>query len=116
MKINFISYKDSNETCTMHTSNNIEIMIGIETDEIIKLFKSLLQNYQEGLEKSMKRSEFVFDSTDKLYCKLHKINLNRGGSYIYFPEWLKNKKTTINPINRKYDKCFQYAVTVALNL
>ena len=26
-----------------------------------------------------------------------------------------NRKTTINPINKKDNKCFQYAVTVALN-
>ena len=47
MEINFISSKDSNETCTIHTkSDNIEIMIGSETDEIIKnLFESLLQKY-----------------------------------------------------------------------
>ena len=39
----------------MHTtSDNIEITIGNETDEIItKLFESLLQRYQGGLEKSM---------------------------------------------------------------
>ena len=47
MAINFMSSKDSkdsNETCTMYTkSNNIEIMIGTETDKIIKeLFDSLL--------------------------------------------------------------------------
>ena len=58
MEINFISSKDSNETRTMHTKSiNIEIMIGNETDEIIKeLFDSLLQRYQEGLEKSMKEN------------------------------------------------------------
>ena len=27
----------------------------------------------------------------------------------------KKQKTTINPINKKDNKCFQYAVTVALN-
>ena len=45
MEINFISSKEgSDETRTMHTkTNNIEIMKGSETDEIIeKLFKSLL--------------------------------------------------------------------------
>ena len=49
--INFISSKDSDETCTMHAkSNNVEIMMGSETDEIIEeLFKSFLQKYQEGL-------------------------------------------------------------------
>ena len=36
MAINFISSKDSDETRTMHTkSNNVNIMIGSETDENI---------------------------------------------------------------------------------
>ena len=116
MEINFISFKDSNETRTMHTtSNNIEIKIVNETDEIVKnLFESLLQKYQEGLEKSIKGSEPVFDSVDLLYYKLHKISLNGSGSYIDSPKWLKYKKATINAKNND-DKCFQYAVTVALN-
>ena len=55
MAINFISSKDSEETRTMHAkSNNVEIMMGSKTDEIIaELFKSFLQKYQEGLEESM---------------------------------------------------------------
>ena len=116
MAINFISSKDSNETRTMDTkSNNIEIMIGNETDEIVrKRFESLLQRYQEGLEESMKGSEIVFDSVTLLCYKLRKISLNRGGSYIDSPKWLKNKKATINPKNND-DKCFQYAAAVALN-
>ena len=49
-------------------SNNIEIMMGNETDEIIeKLFESLLQRYQAGLEEKMKENEFVFDSVDLLH-------------------------------------------------
>ena len=36
-------------------------------------------------------------------------------SYIDSPDWIKNKNLTINPINKKDNKCFQYAVTVALN-
>ena len=31
------------------------------------------------------------------------------------PDWIKNKKVTIISINKKDDKCFQYAVTVALH-
>ena len=49
-----------------------------------------------------------------MYDGLHRISLNREGSYIDSPEWLKNKKATINPKN-KDDKCFQYALTVTLN-
>ena len=62
----------------------------------------------------MKGSEFVFDSVDLLHYKCHKISLNRRGSYMDFPEWLKNKKAAINPKNND-NKCFQYATTVALN-
>ena len=89
-------------------------MIGSETDEIIEeLFKSLLQRYQEGLEKSMGESNLVFDSVDALYYNLNKLSFRRGGSYIDSPEWLKNKKATVNPKNND-DKWFQYALTVAL--
>ena len=98
MAINFISSKGSDETCTMHAkSNNVEIMMGSETDEITEeLFKSFLQRYQEGLEESMRGSEFVFHSVDIFCYDLNKISLSRGGSYIDSPKWLKNKKTTIN--------------------
>ena len=63
----------------------------------------------------MKRSEFVFDYAQLLYYKCHRINPNRGGSYIDCPDWIKSKKATINSINEKDNKCFQYTVTVALN-
>ena len=72
----------------MHTKvNNVEIMIGSETDEtIVDLFDSFLQKYQEGLEESMRGSEFVYDSTDVLYYSLNKVSLSRGGSYIDSPK------------------------------
>ena len=100
----------------MHTkSNNVEIMMGSGTDEIIEeLFESLLQLYQKNLEESMIESEFVCHSVYSLYYNLNKISLSRGGSYIDSPKWLKNKKTTINPKTND-GKCFQYALTVALN-
>ena len=87
-------------------------MMGSETDEIIEeLFKSFLQKYLEGLEKSMRRSECVYDSVDALYYNLNKVSLSRGGSYIDSPEWLKNKKATINLKNND-DNCFKYVLTV----
>ena len=89
--------------------------MGSETNEIIEeLFESFLQKYQEGLEESMRGSEFVYDSVDALYYNLNKVSLSRGRSYIDSPKWLKNKKATLNPKNND-DKCFQYALTVALN-
>ena len=62
----------------------------------------------------MRGNEFIFDRADALYYNLNKISLSRGGSYIDSPEWLKNKKATLNPKSND-GKCFQYALTVALS-
>ena len=112
---NFISSIDHDEKCEMHLkSDNTEILIDDEANEVIKeLFDSLKNKYQNNLE-TTKSSEFVFYYVHFLYCKRHKINPNRGGSYIDSPDWIKNKKATIHTIN-KNDKCFQYTVTVVLN-
>ena len=62
-EINFIfSEPDSDETHIMHTkSDNLEIMIGNDTNEVIEdLFKSLLQGYQENLEEKNERFRIQF--------------------------------------------------------
>ena len=61
--------KDSDETPIMHfKSDNIEIMMGSETDEIIEeLFEPLLQRYQEvikDIRKITERKAFYFCSVD----------------------------------------------------
>ena len=117
-EINFISLKPgSNETRIMHTrSDNVEIMFGDDNDDIIEqLFRSLLQKYEENLQNKMRGSGFEFDGVNFLYYDFNKISLNRGGPYIDSPKWLKEKKSTINPKNNDH-KCFQYPVTLALNL
>ena len=90
MATKFISSKDSDETRTMHAkSNNVEIMMSSKTDEIIEeLFESFLQKYQEGLEESMRGSEFAYDGVDALYYNLNKVSLSRGG----FPQMVKKQK------------------------
>ena len=117
-QIDFISLRpSSDETRVTHTrSANEEFMIGSDTDEIIKeLFRSPLLIYQENLQEKMKGSDFAFDGVNYLYYDLNKISISKGGSYIDSPKWLKDKKSTINPKNNDYE-CFQYAVTLALNL
>ena len=102
--INFICSKDTDEE---HKSDNIEIMINDKTDEVIEeLFQSSLSRYQIGLETLMQCSDFIFDFVNLLYCKSHKINPNRGRSYIDSPDCIKNKKTTINLINKIGNKNF----------
>ena len=97
-------------------SDNLDIMTGADTNDIIEeLFDSTLKRYQTGLEEPMRGSEFVFDCVNELYYKLHKVDLNRGRSYVDSPKWLKDKKAIINPKNMKDNRCFQYALTVPLN-
>ena len=68
-------------------SDNLEIVMGNETDKIIKeLFKSFLQKNQEGLSKSMKGNDFVFDSVDLLQNHFQKISLKKDRSYVNSPK------------------------------
>ena len=96
-------------------SDNEEIRSGNETNDIIKrLLKSFLTNYQNEEKILRNGSNFVFESVDLLSYNFHKISLRRGRSYIKSPEWVLNKRATINPKN-KGNKCFQYSITVAMN-
>ena len=106
---------DNDEERVMHSkSDNIEIMINDEADEVLgKLFEPFKNRYQEDQE-LLRRSEFVFDYVRLLYRKYFNVILNCGGSYIDSPNCTKNKKATINPINEKDNKRFQYAVTIWL--
>ena len=91
-EINFISLKPgSDETRIIHTkSDNIEIMIGDDNDDIIEeLFKSFLQKYEENLQNKMTGSDFEFDGVNFLYYDFNKTNLNRGGAYIDSPKIVK---------------------------
>ena len=114
--INFISSKDAEEERIIHSkSNNVKLKSYNDANVVFdKPFKSLHSKCQGKLETSMRRSDLVFDSVQLMYYKCHKINFKCGGSYIDCPYWIKKKKATINLKNTE-NKCFQYALTVALN-
>ena len=87
MRVNVISSEDTGETRTIYVwSDNVSIMRGSDTDDIIReLFKSFLRNYQEEL-KIIKGSDVVFEIVELMDYKLHRVCLRRGGSYIKSPE------------------------------
>ena len=64
----------------------------------------------------MRGSDFIFYYVYFLHYKCLKTSFKQEGSYIDSPDWIKNKKATINAINKKDNKCFKYAVTVVLIL
>ena len=116
MRVNFISSKDTGETCTIYVwSDNVSIMRGVDTNNIIReIFLSFLCNYQEEL-KIIKGSNFVFESVELIDYKLHRVCLRRGGSYVKSPEWLANKKAAINPKNKNDYECLWWSIISALN-
>ena len=99
--VNFVSSKDTGETRTVFVwSDNEEIRLGNETDDIIKgPINSFLNNYQKEEIILRNGSNFVFESVDLLSYHIHKTSLKRGKSYMKYPEWIVNKRATINPKN-----------------
>ena len=45
---------------------------------------------------------------------IHQLNLIRGGSYVEFEDWIKNKRAIINPKNND-NECFKWAVIAAVH-
>ena len=60
-------------------------------------------------------SGFTHDSVGLLYYYFQRIGIRRGGSYIASPDWIVNKKATINPKNEKDDECFKWSIIAGLN-
>ena len=70
-----ISSENFQETHSVYSaSDNIEIFIGSDTDEVIDiLFDTMLQRFQEARETSFeKASEFIFENVDLLYYYFQK--------------------------------------------
>ena len=81
---------------------------------IKELFESFSHDYQEKL-KTIKGSDFVFESVYLMDYKLHRVRLKRSGWYIKSHEWLENKKAEINPKNENNDVCFRWSTICTLN-
>ena len=66
MHVNFISSKETGEARTINIlSDNEEIMLGYETDDIIiNFFESFLNNYQKEEQIMRGASDFVFESVE----------------------------------------------------
>ena len=114
--LNFVSSSSTGEIPTIFVwSDNEEITLGNETDDIIKsLINSFLNNYQKEEIIIRNGSNFAFESVDLLSYHIHKTSLKRGNSYFESPEWTLNKRATINPKNND-NKCFESSIVIALH-
>ena len=80
-------------------SNNIEIMIGNETNEIInQCFELLLTIYQQGLEESMKSSDFAFNSLTEWIINALEF---KSQCIVYRFSWLDKKEKSNNKFKKQ---------------
>ena len=94
----------------------MEVIHAVDTNGVIdELFDTFLNRYQDGLETKMTGSSYFFEKVDLLEYHFHKVTLKRGSSYIPSPEWINNRKSTINPQNTEDKNCFQYSIVAMLN-
>ena len=114
MQNNCISFKNFEYTLTIYSpSEPIEVFMGSDTNDTID---KPLDTTLKAIEIPHKKgSEFIHESFALLYYYFLKIDIKRAKSYIASPNWWRNKGPTINLKNKKDNKCFQYAITLALN-
>ena len=116
-RLTFISLTDSNIRQILYSENdNVNILYAVDTNGVIdELFDTFLKRYQGELETKMTGSSYFFENVDLLEYHFHKVTLKRGSFYIPSPEWINNKKSTINPQNTEDNNCFQYSIVAALS-
>ena len=113
--INLIHITDKKRITHFSISDNIKCFPSNNVDHILnKLLISLYEKYQEDIKLCHTSSSFIYESVEELNIHFNKVDLQRGASYIPTPNWIKNKKATINPENKKDIYCFMYAITIAL--
>ena len=118
MQNNCISIKSFEDTRTVYSASKpVEVFVGSNTDDATDaLFDTVLQRFQKAIETSNDNgSGFTNEYIALLYYNFQKIDIQRAESYIKSPDWLVNKGATINRRNENDNKCFQYAITIALN-
>ena len=91
--------------------------MGSDIEDVIDThFNTILQRFQQAQEApDDKGSGFISESVELFYYHFQKTNIRRSESYVKSPDWLVNKRATINPKNEKNNKCFQWSTTSALS-
>ena len=78
---NCVSTKYFEETHTIYSASNpVEIFMGTDTDGAIdKLFNTLIQTFQQAIERSNERgSEFTYENVALLYYYFQRIDIRRA--------------------------------------
>ena len=68
------------------------ILIGTDFDEVkAEMYQEILRQY-EIVSQALDSSDFVFIRIVEMTYHCHRVDMDRGSSYIDLPKWVKNKK------------------------
>ena len=113
--INLVHITDGKRMRFYTKSENIKCLPSSNTEDLLnELLASLYEKFKEDLRLCHTSSSFVYESIEELNIHFHKVDLQRGASYINTPNWIKTKKATINPKNTNDVNCFMFAATITL--
>ena len=83
----------------------------LNSTDIDVIFDELIKKHHD-LTESLKIIDLIPEGIESIIYNFTEIIMSN--TFIESPEWIKNKKRTMNPQN-KDNKCFLYSITVALN-
>ena len=109
-KINLIVNTVFKSTRNFNDKRTLQIKSKNTTD-IDEIFDQLIKKHHELIE-SLNNVDLIPEGIESITYNFTETIISN--TFIESPEWIKNKKCTINPQN-KDNKCFQYSVTIALN-
>ena len=114
VRINLVHITDNKRIKFCTKSENIKCLPSSNAEDILnELVASLYEKYKEDIQLCRTSSSFKYKSVEELNIHFHKVDLQRGATYIPTPDWTETKKATINSKNTKDVYCFMYAVTIA---
>lgn len=90
------------------------IMLSTIAYEVINGICCLFIEEYDDLDRRIRKSRFNFELVRRLYKKSKKVNFPRELSFIWSPNWSKQKNAKIN--SRSYnDRCFVYTLELTQN-
>ena len=94
----FGSKTNSNDECN--------VLIKTKSADIDEIFDQLIEKHED-----LKKIKFLLKGVESITYIFIKIIIK--STFVEFPDWIKNKKCTINPQN-KDNRWFQYSIIVSL--
>jgi len=107
---------ESNEKIDVDKAFNSRMTQVFQGNNLDEILEDMFSHMKTQIEHpALPRSGFTIDKILHLDVDFHKLNLTRGSSYLPLPNEILIKKAIINPINKKDEQCFKWAVIAALN-